>query len=114
METSFFRGLLQVRRDLESLFVSLQSSIDDSLIETGDGDIPGVDVTIGCTFDFLNGEIDWGYQTGDNSYSGAAYFHPEWFTCSLMGDTDCRECARDLLREIGNRIAELRSWSRSA
>lgn len=115
MEASFFRSLLQVRRDLESLLVSLQSSIDsDSLIETGNGYVPGIGVTIGCTFDFSDGEISWDYQTGDNSSSGGAYGHPEWFTCSLMDATDCKECARDLLREIGDRIAELRSWNRSA
>lgn len=104
-----------LRKDLYALFVSLKKQIGtDTLIETGDGDTPGIEVTIGCTFDFADGEISWSYQTGDNSYTGGAYGHPEWFTCSLMKRTNCRELANDIINEIHDRIQEIASLSKHA
>jgi hypothetical protein len=104
----------QLRKDLYELFTTLKKGIGpDDFVETGDGEIPGVDVTIGCTFDFDKGEIDWAYQTGDNSYTGGAYGHPEWFTCSVMKRTNCKELANDIINEIHDRIQEIASWQKS-
>lgn len=104
-----------LRKDLYALFVAIKKDIGaDTLIETGDGEVPGIEVTIGCTFDFDNGEIDWSYQTGDNSYTGGAYGHPEWFTCSVMKRTNCKELANDIINEIHDRIQEIVSWSKQA
>jgi hypothetical protein len=68
-----------------------------------------IDITIGCTFDWEDGEITWNYQTGDNSYTGGAYGHPEWFTASILSRSNCKEIADDLISDISNRIAELSS-----
>jgi hypothetical protein len=98
----------QLRKDLYTLFCGLKKGIGPyDLIETGDGDIPGIDVTIGCTFDFDDASISWSYQTGDNSYTGGAYGHPEWFTCSVMKRTNCKELANEIIDEIHGRIQEL-------
>ena len=98
----------QLRKDLYSLFCGLKKGIGpEDFVETGDGNIPGVDVTIGCTFDFERATIDWAYQTGCNEYTGGAYGHPEWFTCSVMKRTNCKELANDIINEIHGRIAEL-------
>lgn len=70
---------------------------------------PYVKVTIGCTFSFAEGCINWGYQTGDNSSTGGAYGHPEWFSISLLGRSNCKAIAKDLTEEIAGRIHELRS-----
>lgn len=103
----------QLRKDLYTLFCGLKKGIGpDDLIETGDGDIPGIDVTIGCTFDFDDASISWSYQTGDNSYTGGAYGHPEWFTCSVMKRTNCKELANDIIDEIHGRIQEIASWQK--
>jgi hypothetical protein len=103
----------QLRKDLRKLFIALKKDIGpDTLIETGDGDVPGIEVTIGCTFDFNGASISWNYQTGDNSYTGGAYGHPEWFTCSVMKRTNCKELANDIINEIHGRIEEIASWQK--
>lgn len=97
-----------IRKDLCELFKMIKKDIGpDTLIETGDGYAQGIEVTVGCTFDFDKGEITWNYQTGDNSYTGGAYGHPEWFTTSLMKRTNCKEVANEIINEIHGRIAEL-------
>ena len=70
---------------------------------------PYVDVTIGCTFDFAEGCITWNFQTGDNSFTGGAYGHPEWFNTSLLSRSNCKDLAKDLTEEIEGRIQELAS-----
>lgn len=75
-----------------------------------DDSTPYVDVTVGCTFDFATGSITWNYQTGDNSFTGGAYGHPEWFNTSLFSRSNCKIAAADLTDEIGDRIYELQSY----
>lgn len=72
---------------------------------------PYVDATIGCTFDFEEGTISWNYQTGDNSFTGGAYGHPEWFTTSLLSRSNCKDLTKDLIDEIEGRIHELHSFA---
>ena len=65
-------------RDLSSLIKALKPSIRDDYRayadEPGldDENIPSMQLTIGWNPE--NGS--WDYQTGDNSYSGSAYFYP--------------------------------------
>ncbi|MFN9912903.1 MAG: hypothetical protein ACK53L_09975, partial [Pirellulaceae bacterium] len=54
--------------------------------------------------------ITWNYQTGDNSFTGGAYGHPEWFTTSIMSRSNCKEIVDDLISEIEGRISELASY----
>lgn len=104
-----------LRKDLYQLLLSIKKDIDrDTLIETGDGFVQGIDVTVGCTFDFDNSEISWSYQTGDNSFTGGAYGHPEWFTTSLLKRANCRDAANDLINEIHDRIQDLSTLSAGA
>lgn len=72
-------------------------------------DAAWVDVTIGCTFDFEAGEISWSYQTGDNSFTGGAYGHPEWFTACIFSGSNCKDLTADLVSEIEDRICEIAS-----
>jgi hypothetical protein len=103
----------QLRKDLRELFILLKKEIDYSDFDKSDDDsIPGLDVTIGCTFDFDDASISWNYQTGDNSYTGGAYGHPEWFTCFVMKRTNCKELADDIINEIHDRIQEIASWQK--
>ena len=60
----------------------------------------------------INGEGDWHYQTGDNSYAGPCYFHPVWAVVSLptIDDEDgeilcsanynCREVVEEILEQL--------------
>lgn len=103
----------QLRKDLRKLFILLKKEIDYSDFDKSDDDsIPGLDVTIGCTFDFDDASISWNYQTGDNSYTGGAYGHPEWFICFVMKRTNCKELADEIINEIHDRIQEIASWQK--
>jgi hypothetical protein len=89
-----------MRKELESLFKSLKTLIsEDTLVETGDGYRKGLDVTVGFTVED-SGEISWDYQTGDNSFSGAAYGHPHWVTTTLFPQPNSQELAKEVLDQI--------------
>jgi len=89
-----------MRKELESLFRSLKPLIsEDTLVEIGDGYRKGLDVTVGFTVE-ETGEISWDYQTGDNSFSGAAYGHPHWATTTLFPRSNSRELAEEILDQI--------------
>lgn len=85
-------------KDLAAALTGIKKHIDDDMRETPD-DPPSIDVTLACD--------DTGYalQTGDNSYSGAAYFHQHWGVGRLYRRTNARELARELInqcRELAN------------
>ena len=76
---------------ITELINELKHYIEDGSVE---------ELTVG--YDPKTGE--WDYQTGDNSYSGAAYFYPVWgvgtifpLDCSLNGSADL---ARDIVNQI--------------
>ena len=104
-----------MRQELYSLLVAIKKDADwynlrrDFREADPDDSVPYVDVTIGCTFDFAEGCITWSFQTGDNSYTGGAYSHSEWFTTSVLSRSNCKDLAKDLIEEIAGRIQELGS-----
>ena len=64
--------------------------------------VPGIDPTIGWD----PGTGDWGWQTGDNSYTGGAYGYPIWAVTRVHRRTDSRATARDLRQQL-----EEQSWT---
>ena len=58
--------------------------------------LPSIDLTIG----FNPEDGSWGYQTGDNSYTGGAYGFPVWAVTSVYRRNDSRAVARDLINQI--------------
>lgn len=80
--------------NLCSLLVQLKPQIEDDYIAEGDH-LPSIQVTIGA-----NIEGEWSYQTGDNSYSGAAYNYPHWAVIQLYRRSNCLELARDIRNEL--------------
>ena len=67
-----------------------------------DEDHDTIDITVAC-----NGESedDWGYQTGDNSYSGACYRYHHWAIGYIDEETCANELATDLLDQLGELVA---------
>ncbi len=45
----------------------------------------------------------WGYQTGDNSFTGGAYGFPHWAVTSLFKDSK----PEDIVKEIESQLEEL-------
>jgi hypothetical protein len=109
-----FKQLPSLRKEIYSLLVGLKKGEDwkrlrEEFKQYDVDETPHIQVTIGCTFDMDEGEISWNYQTGDNSYTGGAYGHPEWFTVSITSRSCCKDEARDIVHEMSGRIHELLS-----
>jgi hypothetical protein len=107
----YAKSLKTLQQDIYSLLVSIKKNEDwprltQEFRKNGE-DGAWIDVTIGCTFDHGNSEVSWNYQTGDNSFTGGAYGHPEWFTTTVCSRSNCRQLAADLISEVENRICEL-------
>lgn len=76
--------------DLTALLLELQSEIGDEYrAPDDDGDEPSMQVTIGVN---ANGSA-WGWQSGDNSYTGGAYSFPHWGVATLYRDLDEQQIA---------------------
>ena len=96
-------------KDLRRLVIALKPSIEDdyrgsSYFNEGPDfrdETSTMDLTIGWDPD----SGDWSYQTGDNSYTGSAYFYPVWAVTEIWRRCNSTEVARDLQ----NQLAE-QSW----
>lgn len=53
---------------------------------------------------------EWDYQTGDNSYSGAAYHYPVWGVTTIFP----RSRSRDLAKEIVDQILDQAEYCNAA
>jgi hypothetical protein len=75
---------------------------DDGIDDDDDGDCdPFMDLTIGFTPAKEDGTPEsWGFQTGDNSYTGGAYSHPHWAVTTLYRDCDPNEVAAEMISQI--------------
>jgi hypothetical protein len=80
---------LPMIKHLRALLIDLKSQVDDDYL----------DVTIGWSPDTGY----WGFQTGDNSFTGGAYLHPHWAVVSLERRSNCTKLAR----EIRDQLSEL-------
>lgn len=87
-------------KEVTQLLKGIKKFIGDEYRAFEDDDRPGIQVTIGV--DTETGE--WDYQTGDNSYSGAAYFYPIWGVGYLYRNSNCREVAKDILADAASCI----------
>jgi hypothetical protein len=104
------RALPSLRQNLYRLLVEIKKDQDWRKQDDSE-DEPYIDVTIGCTINLGQGTISWNFQTGDNSFTGGAYGHPEWFTTSIMRRSNCKDLARELAGEIEDYIHEIASWT---
>jgi hypothetical protein len=87
----------------ERLAASLIPEIGDDYRATDDpgDDVPGMCLTIGFTPADKDKDASWHYQTGDNSYSGGAYFHANWAVVYLYRDSVPSEMANDIADQLG-------------
>lgn len=83
--------IYQVLRNIKEAGIDDDWYMDD---EDARENRPGVQVTFGTD------GSDWDYQTGDNSYTGAAYFYPHWVVIGLYRGSNCRDLARQVKAEM--------------
>ena len=43
---------------------------------------------------------EWDYQTGDNSYTGAAYHYPVWGVTTIFPRSRSKELAKEIVNQI--------------
>ena len=80
--------------ELSSLIKAIKPSICDSYIQEGDS-LASIKLTIGYSIDG-----SWDYQTGDNSYSGGAYFHSYWGIVDIYRRSNSRSLSKDLIEQL--------------
>jgi hypothetical protein len=88
------------------LVASLIPQIADDYRASDDPDdeTPGMCLTIGFTPESEDKDASWSYQTGDNSYSGGAYFHGTWAVVSLYRDSNPAHVAGEISDQIEEQL----------
>ena len=62
-------------------------------------------LTIGTNFEpDENEECDWGFQTGDNSYSGQAYQYKHWAIVNFDLGSNSNELAENLCSQLSETL----------
>lgn len=84
----------------------LKTDIDDDFRASDEDTLPSISVTIGFTPSDKDRDRSWGYQTGDNSFTGGAYGHQHWGVVSLYRRSNSRELARDLADQIAESVLQ--------
>ena len=90
---------LPSKEELIRLIQSIQENDLSSLSLEEDGFI---DITVASNGTDPN---DWGFQTGDNSYSGACYFYRHWAVGYIDDQTDPEHLAIELLDQLEELVA---------
>jgi hypothetical protein len=91
---------LPLIKDLLPLVKNVKSHIADDYRAFDEDEIPGIQLTVGWDQD--SGE--WDYQTGDNSYSGAAYHYPTWGVVGVYRRSNALEVARDIRQQLADGV----------
>jgi hypothetical protein len=86
--------------ELSELVRAVKQSICDDYQAFEGEEAPGIQLTVAC-----DDEGSWDYQTGDNSYSGAAYHYPHWAVVGVYRDSNSKEVARDLQSQLSEALA---------
>lgn len=87
--------------ELAELCAELIPIIADDYRADDSDTVPSMALTVGA-----DDTGAWGYQTGDNSYSGGAYGFPHWGVVSLYRDSDPAAIARDLVDQIADTLLD--------
>ena len=88
----------EVIEEVGEWLILLKPYIDDDM-KDADDTLPNMPVTIGITMEGPDEIEAFGVQSGDNSYSGAAYHHPHWGVGWLFRRSNCRALATELVDE---------------
>jgi hypothetical protein len=94
--------------DLAELVAELRPAPDAPMVEEEDGELVEAYeiLTVGWTEKEAAWveEGEWGWQTGDNSYSGAAYRYPHWAVVYLYAESEPEEVAREIRSQLADLV----------
>ena len=82
--------------DLKELVEHAKTCIAPDSLAHEEDDRPGILLTIG--WNPVNGE--WGWQTGDNSFTGAAYHYPIWAVVEIYPNSDTHEVVKQIREQL--------------
>ena len=99
------RHLSTFRKEIRSLLISLKPTIYDDYRAYPEATLPSIAVTVGAKP--TDDGIVWGYQTGDNSYTGGAYGFHDWGICDLYRRDNSTTLASDIVEQF------LELWAQS-
>lgn len=95
------KQIVGLRKDIEQLLKRLKKEIGNEYRASEEDTLPSMLVTVGAAEPEITGEdIPWGYQTGDNSYTGGAYGFPHWAVIYLYRRSNCKALAADAVQEL--------------
>ncbi len=100
LENTTRKAKLPSLLELERLVKHIKSHIGDDYRAFEDDSLPGMQLTVA-----MNDAGEWDYQTGDNSYSGAAYFFPHWAVVGVYRRSNSKEVARDIQSQLADLLA---------
>ena len=83
-------------KDLYEIVKCVKKSISDEYRAYEEDEEPGILLTVGYDPE----KDDWSYQTGDNSFMGAAYHYPHWGVVGVYKNSNCREVAKEAINQI--------------
>ena len=89
---------MDFRADLIRDLGNVQVSIDDDYRAFEDDEEPGIQYTLGTNDDMS----EYAAQTGDNSFTGAAYGFPNWAVTGVYRSSDLTQLADDLLTQLAD------------
>ena len=90
---------LPLIKDLSELIKQLKPTIQNDYRASEcdlEDSLPSMLLTVGWSAE--SGE--WNWQTGDNSYSGGAYFYPTWATVAIYRRSNSLKLARDIQDQL--------------
>ncbi len=93
-------------KDVTALIQVIKADIQDDYRAFEESEEPSIQLTIAST----DGK-EWGWQTGDNSYTGGAYGYAFWAVEGVYRNTNCRELAAQMVGEVKDQIAEAAYWA---
>jgi hypothetical protein len=88
---------------IKSIQTSIFSILEDYLPSY---DEAGESESIQMTFSTCDNLEELNFQSGDNSFSGACYFHKHWVVTELSADDDLEELSIDLAEQLADCVLE--------
>ena len=92
-----------IDQKIKSIQASIFSILEDYLPSY---DEAGESESIQMTFSTCDNLKELNFQSGDNSFSGACYFHKHWAVTDLSADDDLEELSIQLAEQLADCVLE--------